>query len=134
MEIEFTESGLSFMFRMIVSPNLLAPDQPYKAPDQPAAEDLMGLKRWLLDKDKKRAWIETESVQGGVWKFATNLKIKMRKRYIDRLKELTKHYQGSGRLVQNVEGYEELCASLEGKKVVVESVEEETTPTESPKA
>jgi hypothetical protein len=128
MELEFTEAGLSFMFRMVVSPNLLTPDQPYKAPDQPAAEDLMGLKRWLLDKDKKRAWIENEGTQGGVWKFANGLKVKMRKRYVDRLKELAKHYQGSGRLVMNVEGYEELCATLDGKKIVVESVEEDETP------
>ena len=122
MDIVFTEAGLSFLFRMIVSPHTLSPDQPYSAPDQPAAQDLIGLKKWLLDEKtpNKRAWIQDAN-----WKFGDNLRVKMRKRYIERIKEMLKHYQKSGRVVNNVEGYEELSATLEGKPMSIESVEEE---------
>jgi len=124
MVVKFTDAGLSFLFRTLVSPQTLQPCQPYTAPDTPAAMELIGLKKWLLDEKAtpRRATIDEAR---GQWVFAKDLTVRLNQHYITRMLELTKHYQAAGMMITNVEGYQELCASLAGTTVKVEAVEEE---------
>lgn len=120
MEISLTIPASGMIFRMLQSPHLLAPDQPYKAPDSPAAQEIVALTKWVVS--GKIAELGDEGGQK-VWKFK-EYSGKLKECYIKRLKEVCEHYKNSGRLVQNCEGYEDLLAALKGEKVKLDPVEE----------
>ncbi len=124
-EIKFSIPALNFAFRMLLNPASLAPDQPYKAPDEIGAKDLIGLQRWFKSKEKM-AWItEVETEKGKIqqWNFKETT-VGLKPRYVDRLKAMCEHHKNVGRLTQNVEAYEELIAALNCKPLEIESVEE----------
>lgn len=126
MEIELTKAASGILFRMFMQPAAMSPDQPYKAQDPIAKEDVIAICEWM-NKSERIAKIREVQERGEttkLWEFQA-AKFKLRKRYIDRIRDVCEHYKEAGKLMHNVQGYHELVMALDGKKIVLESVEED---------
>lgn len=121
MEIKLTKEACFMLFRMLWQPNSLGEDKAYQAKDEVARAEVVTIMRWLstkvyrtVDKGLPQERFEFDAFTGTI-----------KQRFIDRMLDVAKHYDKSGRQVQNVISYTDLMTGLTGKdSVAIESVEE----------
>lgn len=88
--------------------------KPYKAQDDVASREVGRIARWLEKQFKDKS--EPPAYEG-----------KIEQRYVDRMKDIAKHYEEVGRSSYLVQEYVGLLDELEGKEADGEGIEE-TTP------
>jgi hypothetical protein len=124
MEIKLTKEACFMLYRMFWSPQTLGEDKPYQAKDNLAQAEIVAAMRWMstkvfkvVNKDKADERFEFSAFSG-----------KVKQRYLDRMLDVAKHYDKSGRLIQNCTSYAEVISGLTGKEDGIEAVDEDEPP------
>lgn len=116
MELKLTGPACAMLWKMFCVPQTLDQDRPYAAADALAATEVTAISRWLLTKVFKK--------EGDRYVWEAGWSGRIKDRYRDRLQDVAKHYEKSGRVIVNCESYMDLLNSLEGKGTDSDSVEE----------
>lgn len=118
--VDLTPQATAFIYKMLQSPNEL-PDKPYAAPSTKAAKELIALNEWFMGPDgkgnPKLITVETLVVQGTPgrkWETKAS-SVEIKRKYVDRLKDMCSFHKDAGMLVHNCRGYQELVAGLRGQ-------------------
>jgi len=100
----------------------------YKAPDEAAQRQMVALQKWVEKRLLVKKRDDGKSLDYPELGDGETVSVSLRQAYIDRIKELMKHYEKIGQLSQMVEPYLKLKDALDGKKFeydeAVEDVEE----------
>ena len=120
VRVNLTPQATAFIYKMLQQPNEL-PDKPYAAPHTRAAKEIIALTDWLMGPEgkgnPKLIMVEVVVMQGmpgKKWE-TKGSSVEMRRKYVERLKDMCAFHKEAGMLVHNCRGYQELLAGLGGQ-------------------
>jgi hypothetical protein len=119
--VKITAPAAVLLWKMLNAPREI-PDVPYKAPDDVAALEITRINRWLTD--PKTKLISVSVGPGGMSIAGQPRDVEVKDRFVERMKQVCKHYENGGRLAQNCAAYMELQAGLDGRALEIEDVED----------
>lgn len=117
MKLTFSQKAVGLLNLMLRAPESLTSRvqglQPWKAKDEPGARQIIRLQHWLEKAVLKKVTEDRYDIPE-TWSG------ELPGTYVDRLKEITRHYESVGLSVSFSESYYDLLDSLEGKKPAVD--------------
>jgi hypothetical protein len=141
MKLTLTRDMQIFVGCMLINPNALqVPGQTAFTVDPSDARTLVSLKRWFLEKVCVKTERDPETGDLQKWHCGKEAKIiGLKNEGVMLVDKMLKHYEKVGRIAQNVEAYEMLCAVCREKPMAFDDLSDDTAgdpttdPTETPK-